>query len=37
VLEPAPPPEFYKRVTKANFPAAPGGRDASGRAVRPIK
>jgi len=41
VTEPAPPPEFYKRVTTAGRPGQPpapaGRRDASGRFVRPAR
>lgn len=41
VLEPAPPAEFYRRVTTAGRPGQPpapsGRRDASGRYVRPAR
>ena len=41
VLEPAPPADFYRRVTTAGRPGQPpapsGRRDASGRYVRPAR
>jgi len=41
VTEPAPPAEFYKRVTTSGrpgqMPSPAGQRDASGRYVRPVR